>query len=360
MPGEGEDAAGGKQAGGLAGAGQGQVDVGSISVTGAAAPGVAAAPVPAVAEHNEHHEFVWNIEDHFEVDWADHSASMASPSTSSDSGVISPPAAGTSSTGDLARTLYSIRLAQLVNTSSRTLQVVACMLPTDEDNITALTAVMRTVDGAPPKSHLHRVRLMASCRDPTTAASLEAVGALPLHEFSLFAAAAASLAAEGPGKPTVLLPPHSGVKELGNMVLKDIVGGPSLWGLLGAAGTRTPAADAFERAAAEAARAKLSAAAAAGSGAGDDSAGGNGVTRLLSRVTRAGAELIGEVGGAGVNLQEEEFQESGYSNTIGDLTDPTAGLGELESRLGSATSTFKKRGAMEMFGSLSMQRDEHQ
>ncbi len=77
MPGEGEDAAGGKQAGGLAGAGQGQVDVGSINVTGAAAPGVAAAPVPAVAEHNEHHEFVWNIEDHFEVVWADHSASIA-------------------------------------------------------------------------------------------------------------------------------------------------------------------------------------------------------------------------------------------------------------------------------------------
>ena len=120
----------------------------------------------------------------------------------------------------------------------------------------------------------------------------QAAGVLPLHDFSLFAAAAAALAAEGPGRPTTLLGPAPDNKELSHKVVHDIVGGPRLWAMLGAAGVGTATGSAFTAAAA-AANAEAEAAAA---GAPTTAGGALGsFARLLQKTKGLGSELRAEV-----------------------------------------------------------------
>ena len=181
---------------------------------------------------------MWRIEDHFTVEFVNKDEAEGAP-------------AELPSQSELSRTLYEIHIAQLIEHSPRSLRVFISLLPTDEDNVSALSGVMRIIDKTPPKSRLRTVRLVSSCHDPRMSKQLQEYGVLPLHDFSVFAAATAALASESPGRPTVLLPPTVDSKDLTNKVLRDIMGGPSLWRMLGEAGNGTPHGDKFAAAATE-------------------------------------------------------------------------------------------------------------
>jgi hypothetical protein len=315
----------------------------------AAAPAAAGADGTAPAGHNDHHHgFVWNIEDHLEVDWVD----RCDPGTAASADVPAVPA-DDAPAPEFARVLYEIRLAQLVDNSNRTLRVVASLLPNDDDNLAALGAVVRVINQTTSRSHLQALRLMASCQDPAKAVAFEAAGVTPLHEFSLFAAAAAALVTEVPGRPTVLLPT---AEDLSRTVLNDVVGGPLLWNMLGSAAPRSTAGDSFAAATAEATAAANAAAGGAAGSSGSMYTVAD-VSRLLHRVTRAGAELHAEVRGR-VDWQAEDHNSSHYLSQIASITDQTTGLGDLEKKMSGKADAQRRKAALQMYGMASFQGDD--
>jgi hypothetical protein len=235
---------------------------------GATAPTVpadnAAAAAPAQdAHHGDHeHHARWMIEEHLEVvallpedSGVPDSMNPFLVAISTPSGAAAPGSGGATPTANPlsagaaataaasasgSSTDYTLsRLVSLVQSSSRTLQAVAAMLPSDASNFACVTLVDKLIAAAPKRSHLHSVRIVASCRDPAWAAVFEnATGAIALHEFSLSAHAASRIITVSAGKPALLLPPLPNSDEIAKAVQRVIVEGAHYWNLSESAPTQ--------------------------------------------------------------------------------------------------------------------------
>ena len=140
------------------------------------------------------------------------------------------------------------RLSELVQSSPPPLRLVAALLEDDAANLSAVTGVATLAAAAPPRSHLKRIRKLAACTDLARAPQFAACGCVPLHEFSLAAAAGAALATSNPGGATTLLPATPGV-DLPSSVSRTILGPPACWGALGTATPPSAAGSALAAAA---------------------------------------------------------------------------------------------------------------
>jgi len=277
------------------------------------------------------------------------------------------------------------KLVALVQSSSRTLQAVAAMLPSDAANLASCSLIERIIAAAPRRSHLHSVRLVASCRDPAWAGLFESIGVLPIHEFSLAAAAASRLITVAPSKPTVLLPGAANNDELAKAVLKGVVEGAHYWDLADAAPTQLPGAGGVDGsdAAGTGARARGRSAGGAGLLAGSqqqydgiiaagkraslyrrgvgDAAAADGVDAGAGGGHRGGAGgrmVASMLRHAGVEAEEvPAWERDNYLAQIAGITEETSGLQDLEGRLAKGAKR-RKQDELEMYGSMAAEAAE--
>jgi hypothetical protein len=276
------------------------------------------------------------------------------------------------------------KLVALVQSSSRTLQAVAAMLPSDATNLASCSLIERIIAAAPRRSHLHSVRLVASCRDPAWASLFESIGVLPIHEFSLAAAAASRLITVAPAKPTVLMAGAANNEELAKAVLKGVVEGAHYWDLADAAPTQLPGTAAGSDAAGTGARARGRSAGGAGllagsqqqydgiiaagkraslyrRGPGDVAAGASGVDVGAGGGHRGGAggRMVGSIlRRAGVEAEEvPAWERDNYLAQIAGITEETSGLQDLEGRLAKGAKR-RKQDELEMYGSMAAEAAE--
>jgi len=237
------------------------------------------------------------------------------------------------------------RYAALVAAVQRTraLQAVACMAATDAANHGAITAVESAIVAAPPRSHLHSVRLLARVTNPAWVEVYEARGVVPVHALFSEAAVAATLLTASVGRPVPLLSTPPVNNDEFSSAGARLFGTASSWELANAWSATADAADGGGGDAALLTRLR-SEAAVAHRGSSRRGGGGGGA---------AGAHDGGMLARIGVEAEEvPAWQRDSYLDAIDALSDAS----RLEE--GTRDAAAKKRGEWEMFGSVMLGEEE--
>lgn len=146
------------------------------------------------------------------------SSGSATPAHDPDFQAVGVGGSGAGSTASAFR--YTALVAAI--RSTRTLQAVACMLPTDLCAYAACEVVRAVLDSAPKRSHLHSVRVLSRVHNPAWGPLFEqGPRAVPFDPFSGSAVLAAKVATASLGKPIAVLKPQA--------TDKDLVGAVGAW-----------------------------------------------------------------------------------------------------------------------------------
>jgi len=235
------------------------------------------------------------------------------------------------------------RYAALVAAVQRTraLQAVACMAATDAANHGAITAVESAIVAAPPRSHLHSVRLLARVTNPAWVEVYEARGVVPVHALFSEAAVAATLLTASVGRPVPLLSTPPVNNDEFSSAGARLFGTASSWELANAWSATAAATEGGDAALLTRLRSEAAVAHRASSRRGG---GGGGA---------AGAHDGGMLARIGVEAEEvPAWQRDSYLDAIDALSDAS----RLEE--GKRDAAAKKRGDWEMFGSVMLGEEE--